>query len=440
MEPNRKLPYSVYGFAQTFTKSVHSKPSDLHIFLIWGILEYIYLTRDFDFLQHKISFYPKSLIKESTVLERIYLSLEYLFSDKVGVGEHGLMKAGDGDWSDNLALFVDNRKKFIQFGESNFNTAFIIYVFQKLIPLLKKYNLELANKCIKTSNNLKKAILKSWNGKWFYRGWDGQANPIGNDNIYLEHHTWLLISQILQKEQAEILIDKIYKNLDEPSPIGQYISFPPEKTFLNILPYGWDVNGGIWHAMNSLLTWGYSFYDIEKAYNSLIKNSLARRAEAYPNIWYGIWTGPDAYIANYAENAGQAFYHLLTPMCDFPAMNLNVHACYLLSVIKMAGIEADISGLIIDHHINQEFTFKSPLISIESHLDSIMFRYNNSVSTNYKIRIRTPKWWNRESKISLNEKIDINTVESNEGKNDFIEVNIPANIGPVIIKLVKDNI
>lgn len=437
MRPDGKLPYSIYGFAKTFTRSVHAKPSDLYIFLIWGIIEYIYTTRDFNFLHEKIPFYSRPPKKESTVLEKLYIAFDYLFSDKVGFGEHGLIKFNDGDWNDGAILMrTGSRKKFIKYGESNFNSAFALYIIPKVIPLFEKYNTDLAKLCKEKYDELKRAVMKSWNGKWFYRGWDGNNNPIGDNNIYLEHHNWLLISKILEKEQATSLIDAIYKNLDKPSPIGQYISFPPEKTPHKILPKGWDVNGGVWHAMNSLLTWGYSQYDTEKAYNSLKKNSLAQRAEAYPDIWYGIWSGPDAYIADYAENAGEAFYHLLTPMCDFPLMNLNVHACYLLSVIKLVGIEANYDSLIIHPKIDgQNFQFNSPLISIESSSNLIKIKLNLEFSKDLKIKILRPKWWKEESVVLFNEQDITRDLEHTIIDESYISIKVKEDIKKINIIL-----
>ncbi len=403
MSPEGKLPYAIYGFDKLFSRSVHSKPSDIYIFFIWAILQYIYTIRDFDFLNEKVSYYPLSLGKTSTGLERIYIALDYLFSEKVGFGEHDLIKCNDGDWSDGISLMVKSRKTFIQKGESNFNSAFALYLIPKLLPLLKQFNPTLADVCVEKLKNLKEAVLKSWNGHWFYRGWDGQGNPIGDKNIFLEHHNWLLISEALESKQALKIINEIYERLDKPSNIGQYISYPAQKVFLNLLPKGWDVNGGIWHAMNSLLTWGYSKYDSEKAYNSLIKNSMAKRAETYPNIWYGIWSGPDAYIANYAKNDGQAFYHLPTPMCDFPLMNLNLHACYLLSVIKLIGIEADYDSITIAPKIfGQSFEFNSSIISIKSEKTTFSITINQINTENLCLKIDKPKWWNTSSIIFLN--------------------------------------
>ncbi|MHA1280865.1 MAG: GH36-type glycosyl hydrolase domain-containing protein [Promethearchaeota archaeon] len=440
MRPDGKLPYGLYGFGKAIAASVHSKPSDLYLFLIWGIIEYIYLTRDFDFLNQKIEFYPKALNKSSTVLERLIISLNYLFSEKVGFGEHGLIKCNDGDWSDGISFMVKNRRKFIKKGESAFNSAFALYLIPKLIPLLQIYNPDLADKCNEIFENLKNAIFKATNGKWFYRGYDGIGNPIGNDNMFLEHHTWLLISKILKNEHAAKLIKQIYENLDKHSPIGQYISYPAQKTKFNLLPEGWDVNGGIWHAMNSLLTWGYSIYDSEKAINSLIKNSMTRRAEVYPDLWYGIWSGPDAYIADYAENAGQAFYHLPTPMCDFPLMNLNLHACYLLSLIKFIGIEADYNSIIINPSISYlNFQFYSPLISISADNKNLIIEIKGINIYNLILKIKKPDFIAKDFTAYINENKVIGKFGEYNLDNNMIMIKINKSYKKVRILITNKN-
>ncbi|NHJ22162.1 MAG: hypothetical protein EAX91_14545, partial [Candidatus Lokiarchaeota archaeon] len=434
-----KLPYSLYGYGKISSVIVHSKPSDLYLFLLWGIDQYISLTRDFELLDVTLPFCDKPHTKGTTILEKIKLLIAYLFSEEVGIGEHGLIKCNDGDWSDGISLMVKNRRKFIKKGESNFNSTFALYIIPRVLKLLKDFDSQFKNFIEDKMKSLEQAVLNSYNGKWFFRGWDGQGHPLGDQSLYLEHHTWLLIAKVLENEKVENIINQIYNTLDKPSSIGQYISFPPQKTYLNILPKGWDVNGGIWHAMNALLTWGYSNYDEKKAFNSLVKNSLAKRAEIYPKIWYGIWSAPDSYIADYAENAGEAFYHFATPMCDFPIMNLNAHASYLLSVIKIAGIEADFSGLVINPHVlNQEFTFNSPLISLESNVDNFTLKYKITADRDYRLRIKKPKWWNIRSKIYLNGNTAVTYSQNSEASNEFIEINIPSKIRPVIIKLTKN--
>ena len=155
MTPEGKIPYGLHGYGMTLTAFVHSKPSDLYLFFLWGILSYVYYTRDFDFLNQKVEFYSKSLNKSSSILERIYIAIEYLFSEKVGFGEHGLIKSNDGDWSDGISLMVKNRKRFVKEGESNFNSTFALFIIPKVIPLLEQHNPALAKLCIEKIEELK---------------------------------------------------------------------------------------------------------------------------------------------------------------------------------------------------------------------------------------------------------------------------------------------
>ncbi|MHA1337638.1 MAG: hypothetical protein ACTSPW_18155 [Promethearchaeota archaeon] len=209
---------------------------------------------------------------------------------------------------------------------------------------------------------------------------------------------------------------------------------------INLLPEGWDVNGGIWHAMNSLLTWGYSLYDPEKGINSLIKNSMTRRAEVYPDLWYGIWSGPDAYIADYAENAGQAFYHLPTPMCDFPLMNLNLHACYLLSLIKFIGIEADYDSITINPSISyRNFQFFSPLISISSDNKSLIIEIKGINIYNLILKIRKPDFIAKDFTAYINENKIIGKFGEYKLDNNIIMIKINKDYKKIRILITNKN-
>ncbi|HUX98392.1 MAG TPA: hypothetical protein VMV49_02445 [Candidatus Deferrimicrobium sp.] len=402
MTPEGELPYAIVGVGQQMGAFVHETSSDLHLFLFWGLLEYLYLTRDFQFLDKKLPFYPLDREESSTVRERIILGLQFLFQ-KVGIGDHGLIKVGSGDWSDGISLLVKNRRALVKNGESTFNSAFALYIFPQLIDLLKREAPKYAGYVTQKYKELKEACLKTWNGRWFYRGWDGKNGPIGENNLFLEHHVWLLLSGVLPHDQAEILIKNIYKLLDMNAKTGQFILYPPASVMLNILPPGWDVNGGIWHAMNFLLTWAYSKYDSKKAFRSLVKNSMAKRAEIYPNIWYGIWSGSDSYNADYASNPGQTFIHPATPQTDFPIMNLNLHANFLNSVIKLVGINPTIEGLVIDPRIPQKtFKFSTPLLGVEIQETEIKGFYKPVREDHCTLRIKKPKSWNQNIKVLIN--------------------------------------
>jgi len=420
-----KLPYALVGYGQQMGAIVHEASSDLHLFLLWGLMEYLFITRDFQFLEKEIPFYPLDCGKSSTVLAKIILSLQFLFQ-KIGLGEHGMIKVGSGDWSDGVSLLVKNRGAFLKKGESTFNSAFALYIIPPLIKLLDKYTPKFTRYLNQKYEDLKKACLETWNGRWFYRGWDGLGAPVGDRNLFLEHHVWMLLSGVVSQNQANILINNIYKLLDSSSKAGQYILYPPANAFLNVLPHGWDVNGGIWHAMNFLLTWAYSKYDSNKAYNSILKNSMAWRAEAYPNIWYGIWSGPDAFNADYAVNPGQTYINPPTPQTDFPIMNLNLHANFLDSVIKLVGIEFTLDGLIIDPKIPEKaFSFWTPMLALEVKENQMKGFYKPLTEDNCIIRIKRPLDWNQDIEVLLNGQVAMENVII-EGSWVCIKVDIPA--------------
>jgi len=188
--------------------------------------------------------------------------------------------------------------------------------------------------------------------------------------------------------------------------------------------------------MNALLTWAYSKYDIEKGVDSLIKNSLYQHANNFPDLWYGIWSAPDSYIADYDENAGEAFYHLPTPICDFPIMNLNAHATYLLGIIKIMGIEVFYDSIVIDTKIiDSDFAFISSLLSIESSKNSLQVILNYEIQSDFYLKIRKPKWWRDDSKLVMNGTPYKVSKSSNTLESKFLIIKIKRQKEPIIIEL-----
>ena len=81
-----------------------------------------------------------------------------------------------------------------------------------------------------------------------------------------------------------------------------------------ILDPGSDTDGGTWAAIDAWTAWAWSRVDPQAAWDFFRGTTLAARAEAYPDIWYGIWSGPDSYNATYHAHPGETFNALVTPM------------------------------------------------------------------------------------------------------------------------------
>lgn len=369
-----QISYGMFGYGKCSGFGVHDHPGDLPGTFLWALMEYIFATRDFDFLDEEHLYYPRDKKKTRTVRQQIEQTCNYMMH-VIGTGEHGLMRVGTGDWNDPLQFHVRNRFTFLKKGESSYNTAMALYVLPRVAALVATWNKDFAQTLNEFTDRLKNALLKQWNGNWLYRAWDGKGRRLGDKHLYVEHHGWALMAECLNEEQKKTLTDNLYEKCDKPSPIGAEILSPPRTLMFNLLPKGWDTNGGVWHAANMFLTWGYSKVNPDYARESLLKNTLCAHAEAYPHIWFGIWSAPDAYNAHDARNPGETFYHV-TPMTDFPVMNANAHANPITSALKLCGIEPTLEGFHIAPKLpDKEFSLRTPIVSIEKKMNTLAFSF-----------------------------------------------------------------
>lgn len=390
MSPSGELPYAHGGFGQLLGALVHETSSDLYVFLLWSVTEYTFLTRDLAFLDHPVRLYPKDAGVTVPVFECLRMAARYLL-DEVGLGEHGLVRVGSGDWSDGITLFVgfSRRARFMKHGESLFNSAFLLYMLPRLIPLVAPRDARLADRLRAVEATLRPAVRATWNGRWCYRAYDGAGEPLGDAHLFLEHHPWILLSGVLAPAQARVLVAHVRRLLDDPAPAGQYILYPPVPLVLDVLPRGWDVNGGVWYAINGLWAWALGHVDARAAWRAFLKNTCHHRARAYPDLWYGLWSGPDAYNAHYAPAPGHTFLHPATPQADFPVMNANLPASLLHAAARLAGVEARHDAIVIDPKLpGDEFSFISALFEISRAPSELRVRYAPVLPCEVTFRVR----------------------------------------------------
>lgn len=401
--PDGRIAYSIIGFGQTSGAGIHQNPSDLDIFFLWAVSEYLMATRDYGFLDQHVPFYsPGGLYftAPSTVLDHVRLSLSHL-TQTVGFGEHGLIRVLDGDWNDGILIFSPNSSLTIQFGESDFNTAFAATVLPFAAQALSARDPTTSAELLSVAQNLKDAMLSQWTGKWFLRGWLGNGQSLGSDQLFLEPQPFAIISGFATPAQQQTLIHSIRVVLDNPSPAGALILYPPSYTLQNSiesgeLKPGMDINGGIWPAINAFLTWAYFIADPVLGWNSLNKNTLATHASVYPDIWYGIWTGPDSFNSPFSERPGQAAASLTTALTDFPAMNANQDSSPLIALIKGgAGIIPGYSGIQISPRFPlNEWTLNLPLMGITVSPTAVNGYYNGVVSGSMELTVPVPSQGN----------------------------------------------
>lgn len=432
---NKRKWNNSFSFLTGFDKPTSLNASDLDLWFIWLATEYILATRDFDFLNESVPYFNSSVKK--AVYEHLKNAVDHLVN-RIGTGKHKLVKVRTGDWND-IILFASfkNIPLTILFGESVFNTAMAVWVLDYFAQLVEIIGDEEFAALIRNRSEIyKESVKKEFNGKWFNRGYYGIGKVLGGkERIFLESNIWALISGSSTEEQTKEIVNSVNEILDSKSKIGSPICYPPfGKPMSNYWPEGQSENGGVWPSLLGPLTWAFKckgFNDL--AYLNFKKMMLATHAEIYPDIWFGVWSGPDTYnsfMSSVLEGKTlltQTTNQILNKM-DFPVMCTHVHAQPLYYVLKIAGIQPTQEGFVIDPGLpSNEFTLETKLISVSYKKDSCSGYYNgmNHGKNELILYVRAPKiLQNRQMLVKVNH----NEVIYSEN-NGFISFAIPITEG-----------
>lgn len=379
------IPYAFAGYGIHDGAGVHEHPSDLDLFFLLGLGEYLAATGDLAFLDSVEPYYPRGS-RLGTVLDHVRTAVDHLLN-AVGIGENNLIKVGDGDWSDSIILetwirhlLEISRANSIAHGESIPNTQMALYVLPLTAALIETRDPALADRLRATTERLKEGVQKMWREDgWFVRAVlrDGANEPIywREDQIDLEAQPWALISDLADDLQVKTkLIDTIVKQLDRPSPIGATLT----------------AGSMVWPAISQLLTWGYAHSGkSDRAWHSFTHNTYTEHARIFPDVWFNIWTGPDG--VNSTD--GRTWSSPLTPMTDFPAMNANQDAMALLGMLRVCGIEPAPTGdglIITPPTLPKLFALDMPLLRLEKEPGRIAGEYRAIVKGQRVLHVRVP--------------------------------------------------
>jgi hypothetical protein len=178
-------------------------------------------------------------------------------------------------------------------------------------------------------------------------GWNGEKQ------LWLEPQPWAILGGCTTPEQTRVLVQAIDRMSRKPSLIGALMQSPADTTMKDAA--GTGTNGGIFAAINATLIWALAQADGAMAWDEWKKNTLARHAASYPDMWFGIWSGPDAYDSALSKHHGST-----AP--DFPVLNMHAHAWPIYTATKLLGLEFDEGGLRLRPVIPEpQYEFASPL-------------------------------------------------------------------------------
>jgi hypothetical protein len=384
------FPYAHVGHGKCTGFVVHSKSSDLDLFVFCALAEYLGATRDIGFLDEDAAFYPPAAGRSGTVLDHVRASFGHL-EHRVGLGPHGVLRCGTGDWNDALMAFSRCYPLTLLRGESAFNAGLAAFALPLLAGAIESKDANLARRLRDFGDGQARALKPLWMGDWVARGYLGYANSVlGRARLFLDTQAFGVLGGVWDRGQIARLFARIEAHCVEPEPAGARCMWPPMKG--PFLDPGSDTNGGTWAAIDAWTAWAWLAVDPARAWPFFLRTTLAAHAEAYPHIWYGVWSGPDSFNAAHHRYPGETFDVTVTPMIDYPVMNMNRHMGPLLAAIKFAGIQPRDGTLIIDPRVPLDaFAIRLPLIGAAYLPDRHRGYYTPVAAGDFRFAIRPPR-------------------------------------------------
>ena len=348
--PDGRLAWDLSGYG--VRDRIPLEPGDLDLWLLWAAAEVFLFTRDAAVLDEVHPYHPRDEGPTATVREHLRTALQHFELD-VGVGSHGLPRLRWGDWNDEILLLVPTPWSVLRTarrGESVFSAALAVHALARYAELCTWLDdPQQAAQATELASGLKLALRDTFTGRWCTRAWVGNGVEVGRDSLYLEPQPWALLSGALDDRQAERLVAEIDERLRSPSPIGAAIHDQPVSG-RSSAP-GTLENGGVWYAISGPLVLALAERDREMALSEWRKGLLAGHASAYPERWFGTWSGPDSFNSFASNDPGGTWVGKVPILNlqvlaarDWPVMNAHAHGWPLAAGAWLAGLRTDARG------------------------------------------------------------------------------------------------
>jgi hypothetical protein len=404
------IPYGIVGHGMPMP-TTSDNSSDMPLWLLWAVSEYVLAIRDVRFLDSDVvpAYGQQERATVRSLLARCY---KHLIED-VKTGEHGLMRMLHDDWNDALVpgwVPQASLDEALEKSESVLNSAMAAYVFDYYALMLTYAGDEdrITAPIRRKAEDHREAVRKQWTGKWFRRAWLGPTQGwLGEKGMWIEPQPWAIIARITSEEQTPILVKAIDQELRKPSPIGALqLNDSLDRMAHGVwkVEPGTSVAGGVWPSLNQTLIWALAGVDGAMAWDEWKKNSFARHAEVYPEIWYGAWSGPDVLNSASSEKPGETTGGAPFGWTDFPVLNMHTHACPLYSLAKLLGLEFTQAGVVLTPRLPlSSFRFESPLLGLTKSARGYEGWYNPSTRNTWSVKLSLPS-----EELKRMQKIEVN--------------------------------
>ena len=363
-----RFPYATHGVGAFSDVLIYDQRSDAYYFLPAAVGRYVALTRHDAFLDRTVPFYPTAAGERGTVTEHVRRALDY-GTQTLGFGARGLVAMGTGDYADGITALATEPATPTG-TSSTYNAGAIVHGFPLTADVVESRDATLAQRLRNLAASQAEALNReAWQGQYFLRGFVDSGNPLAPHIFFLEPQVLPVLAGIVDASRRDRALDEVQRVLETGIGALSNVEIGDSGTV-----GGPDLPlvGGIWPVANAWLTGAYARRDATEGWSSFIRNTLAAHADRYPDLWYGIWTGPDSFNGPDNERPGEADAHLVTALTDYPALNAHMHTGPLRALMEIVGVSGTRDGLRITPRLPTEtFTVEWPRLRVRSTPDAV---------------------------------------------------------------------
>jgi hypothetical protein len=265
-----------------------------------------------------------------------------------------------------------------------FNAAMVTYGFPLLVELLSASQPDLSEGYAQVLGGQANVLeTEAFNESYYERAFADSGNAIAPDSVFLSAQVLPILAGMVDETRRDALLDLIAANLD--SPAGALSQAPQDGTT------GTDKSAAIVPAVNAWLTEAISLRDSTAAWNSLVRSTLATRADLYPELGYAPWTGPDSHAGPDAEQPGRARISATLAETDYPAFSSQAHMGPLRALVGLLGVSADATAIRIAPRMpNETFSVRLPRLELEGTPTSIAGAFVSSRTEVLSMVVKLP--------------------------------------------------
>ena len=344
-----RFPYATTGVGAFSDVAIYDMRSDAYWLVPSSVGRYVGMTRDAAFLDREVPYWPHAAGERGTVVAHLGRSMEYA-TETLGIGARGLVAMGTGDYADGVTMLSEEATTPTG-TSSTFNAGLLVGGLPLAAGVVESRDAALATAMRELVASQTDALnAEGWDGTRYHRGFVDSGNPLADHMLFVEPQVLPIVAGIVDDARRDLLLDLVSERLE--TPIGQIT--PVLLSGSGGGGVGEPQLGGVWPVANAWVTEAYAMRDPAEGWSSFVRNLLARHAVEYPEIWYGIWTGPDSFFGPEGERPGEADAHLATALTDYPALNVHVHTGPLRALVALIGVRGTPDGLTIAPRIPSE--------------------------------------------------------------------------------------